>query len=154
MDSRGKKTLIIDDDQAILDSCSQVLLRENYSVKTAENGEEGLRLFKEESFDVVLLDLKMAGLSGEAVLSKIMEESPETPVIIITAYATIESAVNAIKAGAFNYIPKPFTPEQLRVIVGQAIAHRRLTFENIYLRSEAESRKEFETIIGDLPPKN
>lgn len=144
----NEKILIIDDDEAILDSLSQVLLREKYIVKTARNGEDGLKLFEQEEFDVVLLDLKMPGMSGEEVLNKIVEEAPETPVIIITAYATIESAVNAIKSGAFDYLPKPFTPEHLRVLVKKALSQKRLLLENIYLRREISSKTEYQEIIG------
>lgn len=143
------KILIIDDDRAILDSCSQVLIREKYIVKTAENGEEGLKLIKEESFDVILLDLKMPGLSGEEVLKMIVEEAPETLVIIITAYASIESAVNAIKTGAFNYLSKPFTPDQLRVLVRKAIEYKNMMLENIYLKSTLTPGKGIDKIIGE-----
>jgi len=144
--------LIIDDDVAIRDSCSLALKKDGYKVKTAKDGIEGLRLFKEESFQVVLLDLRLPGLDGMEALSKIKEENPETPVIIITAYASIESAVEAMKRGAFNYLAKPFSPEELRVITRKALKSREVFLENIYLREELEKKTEFDMVIGKSKP--
>jgi DNA-binding NtrC family response regulator len=144
--------LIIDDDEAIRDACSQTLNKDGYKVKTAKDGVEGLKLLKEESFQVVLLDLRLPGVDGMEVLSKIKEESPETPVIIITAYASIESAVEAMKRGAFNYLAKPFSPEELRVITRKALKSREVFFENIYLREELEKKIEFDMVIGKSKP--
>jgi DNA-binding NtrC family response regulator len=144
--------LIIDDDEAIRDSCSQALKKDGYKVKAAKDGMEGLRLFKEESFQVVLLDLRLPGADGMEVLSKIKEENPETPVIIITAYASIESAVEAMKRGAFNYLAKPFSPEELRVITRKALKSREVFLENIYLREELEKKTEFDMVVGKSKP--
>jgi DNA-binding NtrC family response regulator len=144
--------LIIDDDEAIRDSCSQALKKDGYKVKTAKDGMEGLRLFKEESFQVVLLDLRLPGADGMEVLSKIKEENPETPVIIITAYASIESAVEAMKRGAFNYLAKPFSLEELRVITRKALKSREVFLENIYLREELEKKTEFDMVVGKSKP--
>lgn len=141
--------LIIDDDEAIRDSCSQVLKKERNTVKTAKDGKEGLKLFNREFFHAVLLDLKLPGIDGMEVLSKIKDENPETPVIIITGYATIESAVEAIKCGASDYLAKPFTPEQLRVITKKALESRRILLENIYLRGELKKKSEFDMVIGE-----
>jgi len=140
--------LVIDDDEAIRDSCSQVFKKDGNTVKTAKDGKEGLKLFKQEFFHVVLLDLKLPGPDGMVVLSKIKEENPETPVIIITGYASIESAVEAIKRGASDYLPKPFTPEQLRVIVNKTMDNRKILLENIYLREELEKKSEFDMVVG------
>jgi len=140
--------LIIDDDEAILDSCGQVLKKEGYAVKGAKEGNEGLKLFKEEFFHIVLLDLKLPGLDGMEILSRIKEENPGTAVIIITGYATVESAVEAMKRGAFNYISKPFSPEELRIVTGKALKNREIYFENIYLREELEKQIEFDMVIG------
>ncbi|NOR22280.1 MAG: response regulator [Candidatus Aminicenantes bacterium] len=140
--------LIIDDEEAIRDSFSQVLKREGYGVKAAKDGREGLRFFKEEFFHVVLLDLKLPGLDGMGILSKIKEENPETPVIIITGFATIESAVEAMKRGAFNYLAKPCSTGELRHIVKKALESRKVYFENIYFREELEKKSEFDMVIG------
>jgi len=140
--------LIIDDEEAIRDSFSQVLKREGYGVKAAKDGREGLKFFKEEFFHVVLLDLKLPGLDGMRILSKIKEENPETPVIIITGFATIESAVEAMKRGALNYLAKPCSPGELRHIVKKALESRKVYFENIYFREELEKKGEFDMVIG------
>lgn len=140
--------LIIDDEAAIRDSMSQVLRKEGYRVREAVDGKEGLKIFNQESFHVVFLDLKLPGIKGMEVLTKIKETSPETPVIIVTGYASIESAVEAMKRGAFDYMAKPFTPEELRVVTKRALDGRKLLFENLYLRGELEAKSEFEMVVG------
>jgi DNA-binding NtrC family response regulator len=140
--------LIIDDEEAIRDSFSQVLKREGYAAKTAMDGREGLEFFKQELFHVVLLDLKLPGPDGMVILSKIKEQNPETPVVIITGLATIESAVEAIKRGAFDYLAKPCSPQELRFIVRKALDSRKIFFKNIYLREELRKKTEFEMVIG------
>jgi DNA-binding NtrC family response regulator len=147
--SKKAKVLIVDDDEAILDSCRLVLNKEGYTVKIAKNGIEGLRLFNKEFFHLVFLDLKMPDMDGMEVLSKINEESPETPVVIITGFGTIESAVEAIKVGAFHYMSKPFSPHELRIITKKALGNRKLLLENIYLRKELESKIEFDMVVGE-----
>ncbi len=146
--------LVIDDEEAILDSCSQVLKKEGYKVRGVRDGIEGLKTFNEETFQVVLLDLRMPGPSGMDILTKIKEENPEIQVIIITGFATIESAVDAIKRGAFDYLAKPFSPGELRVIVHKALESRKIYFENISLRKELKDRIQFDMIVGKSPAMN
>lgn len=141
--------LIIDDEKVIQDSCSQILNKEGYKVKVASDGREGLRAFQNNPSQIVLLDLKLPGIGGMDVLSKIRHESPETPVIIITGYASIESAIDAIKRGAFEYLAKPFTPEELRISVKKAVENRKRFFERIYLREELEKKIEFDMVVGE-----
>jgi len=143
-----QKVLIIDDEEAIQDSCNQVLKREGYSVRGATNGAEGLQHFKQETFHVVLLDLRLPGIGGMEILKLIKEENPETPVIIITGFASIESAVEAIKLGAFDYLAKPFSPEELRVIVKKAVKSRDIYFENLSLRKALEDKTQFDMVVG------
>jgi DNA-binding NtrC family response regulator len=95
-------------------------------------------MLKKESFDLVILDLKMPGLSGMEVLKKIKEKDPEVVVVVITGYATVESAVEAMKAGAYDFIPKPFVPEGLRIIVERGLEKRKLWLENVLLRAQLE----------------
>ena len=140
--------LIIDDDESIRDSCSQVLKKEGYTAKAAKDGNEGLELFQQEFFHLVLLDLKLPGLDGMEILSRIKEKYADTPVIIITGFASIESAVEAMKRGAFNYLTKPFSPDQLRIAVKKALDSRNIFFENIYLREELEKKSEFDMVVG------
>jgi two-component system response regulator HydG len=142
------RILVIDDEQSIRDSMSQVLRKEGYRVETAASGPEGLNLFAAESFQTVFIDLKLPGSSGLDVLSRIKEADQQTPVIIITGYASIESAVEAMKRGAFDYMTKPFTPEEVRVVTRKALESRRLVFENMSLRRELEAKTEFELVVG------
>ncbi len=146
--SEQAKILIIDDDEAVLDSCTQVLQKAGYSVKGARDGEEGLKLFISESFQAVLLDLKLPGSDGLEVLGRIKAENPVTPVIIMTGYATVESAVEAMKEGAFDYIAKPFNPKELRVNIRKALNNRKMLMENLYLRKELEAKSEFDLVVG------
>lgn len=140
--------LVVDDQESMRDSCQQSLSRKGYEVDTANNGEEGLDLLKKKSYDLVILDLKMPGLNGIDVLKKIKENDPEIVVIVITGHATIESAVDAMKYGAFDFIPKPFTPESLRIIVKRALDTREITLENVLLRNELKKGLGSEIIIG------
>ncbi len=142
------RILIIDDDEAILDSCTQVLEKAGYVVKGARDGIEGLQFLKSESFHSVLLDLKLPGADGMEILGHIREDSPETPVIIITGYASVESAVEAMRQGAFDYVAKPFSPKELRIIVKKALTRRKMIMENLYLRTELEAKVEFDLIVG------
>jgi len=140
--------LLIDDDPTVRDSCSQVLVRAGYRVATASTGEEGLERFGSEPFFTVLLDLKLPGMGGLDVLRRIRETSLETPVVIITGYASIESAVEAVKQGAFDYLAKPFTPDELRLAVRRALKGRKKHIENLYVKRELESRSEFDMVTG------
>ena len=144
--------LVIDDEESMRDSCRQALARKASRVEVAGDGLTGLDILKKEAFDLVILDLKMPGLSGMEVLDKIKQEYPEMVVIVITGYATVESAVEAMKRGAYDFLPKPFTPESLRAIVGRALERRGLAFENILLRTELEASVGSEVIIGQSEP--
>ena len=148
--------LVIDDEESMRDSCQQTLERSMrgglfqaaHKVKAAQDGATALAMLEKESFDLVILDLKMPGLSGMAVLDRIRHEYPGIVVIVITGYATIESAVEAIRSGAYDFLPKPFTPDALRAIVARALDRRTLAFENILLRDELEASFGPEAIVG------
>jgi two-component system, NtrC family, response regulator HydG len=146
---RQSNILVIDDQESIRDTCQQTLSRKGYTVDTAENGENGLEALEKKSYDLVILDLKMPGLNGIEVLKKIKEFDSEIAVIVITGYATIESAVEAMKYGAYDFIPKPFTPESLRMIVKRALNTREITLENVLLRNELKQGLGSEIIIGN-----
>jgi two-component system, sensor histidine kinase and response regulator len=141
--------LIIDDEEVVLDSCTQVLASDDCRVSTASNGAEGLRLAGETEPDLVFLDLKMPGLSGIEVLEKIRGEYPLLVVIVITGYATVSSAIEAMKRGAFDFLPKPFTPEELRLIARRGLEHSRLVQQTVALRREKEMlRENFAAIVS------
>jgi two-component system phosphate regulon sensor histidine kinase PhoR len=132
--------LVIDDEQIMRDGCSRILSREGWKVITAEDGKQGLDEIQSqpEGMDVILLDLMMPGMSGMEVLDKIQTINPNLLVIVITGYATVESAVEAMKKGAYDFIPKPFTPDQLRIVVRRALEKRALQKEAEFLRRERE----------------
>jgi len=121
--SKGK-ILVIDDEDIVRLSCSRTLVPEGYELKMAKNGPEGLKLLEEESFDLVLTDLKMPNMDGIEVLANIKGKWPAIDVIIVTGYQTVETAVRAIKLGAFDYIEKPFTPDTLIATVSNVFKTR------------------------------
>ncbi len=112
--------LIVDDEQDIRDASERILSRIGYRVQKASRGDEALDLLNKNSIDIVLLDLKMPGMDGMEVLTRIRERSTEIQVIVITGYATVETAIEAMKQGAYDFIPKPFEPDQLRIVVNRA----------------------------------
>ena len=121
--SKGR-ILVVDDEDIVRTSCSRTLSPEGYEVMLAKNGVEGLKMASEERFDLVLTDLKMPDMDGIEVLRIIKEKWPETAVIIVTGYQTVDTAVKAIKLGAYDYIEKPFTPDSLISAVAEAMANR------------------------------
>ncbi len=121
--SKGR-ILVIDDEDIVRTSCSRALTPEGFEVRLAKNGVEGLKMAGEDTFDLVLTDLKMPDMDGIEVLRKIKETWPKTEVIIVTGYQTVDTAVKAIKLGAYNYIEKPFTPDALVAAVTEALSGR------------------------------
>ncbi len=121
--SKGK-ILVVDDEDIVRTSCSRALSPEGYEVRLARNGIEGLQMANEERFDLVLTDLKMPDMDGIEVLRIIKEKWPETVVIIVTGYQTVDTAVKAIKLGAYDYIEKPFTPDALVSHVEEALTNK------------------------------
>jgi len=145
--SDPENILIIDDEEAIRDSCKQVLTREGYRVFSASDAQEGLQIFQERPIHTILLDLKLPGKNGMELLPTLRKLKPDVPVIIITGFATIESAVEAIKLGAFDYISKPFTPAELRVVVNKALRSRELYTQAILFQKGKEDTG-FDMVIG------
>lgn len=137
--SRNAKILVVDDEQIMRDGCTRILSKQDWQVVTAETGEAGLEAIKKgDGFDVVLLDLMMPGISGMEVLEAVQGVDANLLVIVITGYATVESAVEAMKKGAYDFIPKPFTPDQLRIVVQRALEKKALQQEMEILKSERE----------------
>jgi signal transduction histidine kinase len=132
------RILVVDDEKVIRDSCTRILTTEGHIIKSAENGNIGLEVFREFHPDLVLVDLKMPGKSGMDVLEEIESIDPNVVQIVITGYATVSSAVDAMKRGAYDFIPKPFTPEEILLIVGRGLEKRRLLLESEALKVEHE----------------
>ncbi len=143
------RILIIDDEQVVLESCIEILLDQPYDVATASSGARGLEFMEEFRPDLVFVDLKMPGLSGLEVLEAINRDDPTVVTVVITGYATVDSAIEAMKLGAYDFIPKPFTPDQFRVITARSLEKRKLVLETIALRREKEMlRENFAAIVS------
>ena len=148
MDERAK-LLIIDDEEIVLDSCQQILAGNNFEIRTAQDGNVGVSMITEYQPDLVFVDLKMPGISGFEVLDKINEVDPTIVAIVITGFATINSAVEAMQKGAFDFLPKPFTPDELRLITRRGLEKRKLVLETLALRREKEMlRDHFAAIVS------
>jgi len=119
------KILVVDDEVRIREGCREILSQKGFKVATTDSGKTGLEMIAREHFDIILLDLMMPEISGLDVLPEVKSSHPDTVVIVITGYATVEHSIEAMKAGAFDFIPKPFSPEQLKVVVSKAIEHTR-----------------------------
>jgi len=145
--------LVIDDERSVCLTCRRILEMEGYAVDTEQSGVAGVRRAIEGDYDLVLLDLKMPDLSGMEALEQIKGVRPDLTVIIITGYATIPTSVEAIKRGAFHYVPKPFTPEELSLAVEKALEDRRVRAENAFLREELARLTPGSTILGRPPPR-
>jgi DNA-binding NtrC family response regulator len=141
--------LIVDDEPAVLENCERLLRPHGLDCVTLGDSARFRETFRATEPDLVLCDLKMPGKDGFALLAEALEEDPEVPVIVLTAYATLESAVRAIKAGAFDYLAKPFTGDQLAITVGHAVRQRSLARENRRLRHEVEAARGLDEIMGD-----
>ncbi|MGA8088474.1 MAG: sigma-54 dependent transcriptional regulator [Terracidiphilus sp.] len=146
--SAAGSILVIDDEGGIRESLEVLLSLEGYSVKTAPDGEQGLRMLEMESFDLVLLDLALPGQSGLDLLPQIKERQPETPVIMITAYGTVENVVDAIRAGAENFVQKPWDNEKLLADIRSAVARYKAEEENLQLKRTLKQRYNFANIVG------
>jgi len=140
--------LIVDDEPLIRKFLVETLQRMGFAVQDVSDGAQALRKIKAETFDLILTDIKMPGLTGMELLRKVREESPESVVVMMTAYATVESAVEAMKMGAFDYIIKPFSPDQIEMVTRKAAERQSLIDENRYLRSEILKEYGFGEIIG------
>ena len=115
------RILVVDDEMIVCESCQRILEEEGYEVEIALSGKEAFEKMKSNPFDIVITDLKMPGIDGMEVLKTLRKEYPDAIVIMITGYSTVETAVEAMKLGAFDYIPKPFTPDEVSVVVKKAI---------------------------------
>ena len=140
--------LLIDDDDSLRRVMEFSLTEAGYKVHTATSGEEGIQLFEKDAFDVVITDITMPGMSGLEVMKAIHRKEANLPVVIITAYGTIESAVEAMKQGAFDYVSKPVSRDELRLTLEKALKLSKLERECVELRAEVTDRYRFESMIG------
>jgi DNA-binding NtrC family response regulator len=146
------KILIVDDELIMRESLAGWLERDGHAVQTAASGEEALEKVKETQFDIFLVDIKMEGMSGLDVLRRVRESDPDADVVMITAYGSIPSAIEAMKDGAYDYMLKPFDPNELGVLIEKIIQHQEQARENIYLKEQYKERTRFESMIGQSIP--
>jgi DNA-binding NtrC family response regulator len=146
------RILVVDDELVIRESLSDWLKRDGYYVDTVASGEDALALLKTHSFDILLLDIQLTGITGMEVLTQVKEAYPDIDAIMITAFGSIPSAVQAMKSHAFDYILKPFDPDELEVIIQKLVTHRAREKENIFLKEEYKHQTRFESIIGQSEP--
>ncbi len=142
------RILVVDDEPDICKALAFLLGREGYAVTTANSGEEALAKQKNERFDVVLTDLKMGQIDGMAVLEKIRETAPDTAVVMMTAFASVESAIEAIKKGAADYIVKPFHNEEIKLTIRRILEKKRLVNENIALKQQISQRLTYKDVVA------
>lgn len=140
--------LVIDDESLMREYVQEALVRAGHEVTVASSGREGIEAIGTKTFDVVVTDLKMQPVDGIEVLRAVRGQAPGTACIIMTAYGTVDTAVTALKEGAFDYIMKPFTPDELELAVARAVERERIALENRYLRAELNRRYDFSSMVG------
>lgn len=143
-----EKILVIDDEKSILDLLSVVFEKEGYLVETSLSATRAVEFMGHKDFDLIISDIKMPKMNGMELLKYVKENRPDIPVIMITAYGTIKQAVEALKAGAMDYVVKPFDVEELKIIVAQGLEKKRLREENIFLKKELKKKYDFENMVG------
>lgn len=150
--SKKIRILVVDDEAPMRECLRDWLLEDGHEVGLASSGPEAIAMVKDGNWHAVLLDLKMPGMDGLQTLAELRLLAPNTDVLMMTAYATIQSAVQAMKTGAYDYLVKPFDPDELEVQIKKIVSHQELLLENILLRRRLEEREEFEEIIGQSEP--
>jgi DNA-binding NtrC family response regulator len=145
------KLLVVDDERDICRALELLLSKEGYKVKTVYSGQDALRKIEEEEFDLVITDLKMEGIDGMQVLERALTINPNLIIIIMTAFASVESAVEAMKKGASDYIVKPFINEDVKMTVRRLLEHKKVLFENLVLRQQLSQQFGCREFVGDSP---
>ncbi len=145
----NERLLIVEDEETLCESLKRVLLKEGYEVDMASSAEAALKSIEDAAYDLVITDIILPGIDGIELLRRLKLKFPEQIVIIITAYASIETAVGALRAGAYDYVIKPIIHEEIKRIVRNALRERALVAENLILKKQIEERYDFEKIIGE-----
>ena len=143
--------LIVDDERAIREVCREVAQTLGFTTTVADSAEHAYRLLESQNIDAVLLDLRLPGAGGLEALRQIRSRRPEAVVILVTGYGTVQSAVQAMKNGAYDYVTKPFSMEELRVLLERVSVHMKLKSENRLLREKIKSKQGFGSIVGRAP---
>jgi two-component system, NtrC family, response regulator AtoC len=144
----GERILIVEDDDLMRELMTKILAGEHYHIFQASSGEEALKLLQEQTIDLVLTDLRLTGMNGLQLLTEVRTFDQEVVVIVMTAYASVETAVEAMRKGAYDYLTKPFINDEIRVMLRRALNQRHLSRENRHLKRELRERYRFENIVG------
>ena len=151
-DGDAKRILVVDDEDMIRDLLSETLQRDDYIVDTASNGKDALEVLEQYKFDLLITDIRLPDLSGMKILERVNKKYPDMGTILITAYGSIKNAVKAMKQGAFDYITKPFSLDEMEVVIKKYFDYQNLVSENQYLRSQLNKKFSFENIVGTSAP--
>jgi two-component system response regulator HydG len=143
-----RKILVVDDELSHRQMLNAVLSEEGYEVREADDGETAIAAVEEQFYDLIIMDIRMSRVGGIEALKKIKEISPGIPIIIMTAYASVSTAIDALKKGAFDYLTKPLDIDELKILVDKALRHHQLEQENLYLKERLGNRFDFSNIIG------
>jgi DNA-binding NtrC family response regulator len=146
------KILVVDDDAIACDLLVEALEKEGYQVESTTDGAEAIALGRQGRFDLVLTDIQMATVSGIDVLRAFKESSPDTCIVLLTAFGSMEGAIEAIKQGAYDYLAKPFKKEEIRLVVRRSLEHTRLVRENARIKEELRERLGMSPLVGSSPP--
>jgi DNA-binding NtrC family response regulator len=146
-----KRILVVDDDQLLREFLSEALNRLGHRVDLASSGEEALERIRKDDYDVILSDIRMPSMGGMELLKTARNFLPDAKVVMMTAYGTVENAVEAMKLGAFEYVMKPFSVDEIELVVRRAVDHKQLLLENRLLRSEILGKYRFDNIVGKSP---
>jgi len=146
--AKKPRILVVDDEAAMRESLKDWLMEDGYEVELSSSGADAITMAGQKNFDVILLDLKMPGMDGLEAMRGLKEVSPQTEILMMTAYAAVDTAVQAMKEGAFDYLVKPFDPEEIEIQIKKIVAHKELVLENILLRKKLEEKYQFDEIIG------
>jgi len=144
--------LVVDDEAAMRESLKDWLMEDGYEVDLASSGKDAITKAGEKNFDVILLDLKMPGMDGLETMRGLKKVNPQAEILMMTAYAAVDTAVQAMKEGAFDYLVKPFDPEEIEIQIKKIVTHKELVLENILLRKKLEEKYQFDEIIGRSDP--
>ena len=148
---RQSRVMVVDDDADTLTLLREVVTKEGYQVETAEDAETALQRLGEWQPDLVITDIHMPGMDGLALLAAVREKAPDILVILLTAYGSLKTAVDAIKSGAFDYLSKPFVVDDIRLVVRRALEYKKLVRENRSLRDQLRERYRFDNLVGSSP---
>ena len=148
MMTKMPRILVVDDEAAMRQSLRDWLMEDDYEVDLASSGEDAISMARDRSWDIILLDLKMPGMDGLETMSRLKKVIPEAEILMMTPYGSIHTAVQAMKEGAFDYLVKPFDPDEIDMLIKKIVAHKELVLENILLRKKLAERHQYDEIIG------